>query len=113
MEKTFSDQGITLLEHKQTDKFVRFIVTDTEAGRTKTVRAVRNAGYDVDTLKKDVQTFKKWNSYENVRVFTFSSDKLFIDSPKAASKQAGVSGSVPMHISLQELAKMQATGKMV
>jgi hypothetical protein len=35
-------------------------------------------------------------------VYTFSKEKLFIDSPKAATKQAGVSGSVPMHLTLQE-----------
>jgi len=110
MEQTFANQGVTLLAHKQTDKFVRFVVADTEAGRTKTVRAVRNAGYDVDTLKKDVQVFTKWDKFENVRVFTFSAEKLFCDTHKAASKQAGISGSVPMHLSLQELAKMQASG---
>lgn len=110
MTEIFANEGITLHEVKETEKFTRFVMANDEASRTKVVRAARNAGVEVDSLKKDVQTFTKWNNHANVRVVTFSKDKLFVDSHKAATKQAGVSGSVPMHISLQELARMQAKG---
>jgi len=110
MTETFANEGITLFEHKVTDKFTRFVMANDEASRTKTMRAARNAGFEVDGLRKDVQTFTKWNGFANVRVVTFSADKLFVDSHKAATKQAGVSGTVPMHMSLQEAGIRQRAG---
>lgn len=111
MEKTVSQEGVTILDQKETDRYIRVVFAESESARRNAMKACRAAGINVDGLIKDVQTFKRWNEYSNVRVLTFSKEKLFIDTPKAASKQAGVSGSVPMHISLQELAKMQASGR--
>lgn len=102
MEKTVSQEGVTILDQKETDRYIRVVFAESEAARKNAMKACRAAGINVDGLVKDVQTFKRWNEFTDVRVLTFSKEKLFLDSPKAASKQAGVTGTVPMHMSLQE-----------
>lgn len=102
MEQTLSQWDLTILDKTETDRYVRVIFAESELARKNAVKVCRAAGIDVDGLKRDVQVFKRWNEFADVRVLTFSKEKLFLDSPKAASKQAGVSGSVPMHMTLQE-----------
>lgn len=102
MEQTLSQGNLTVLDQKETERYIQVVFPDTEATRKNALKACRATGIDVDGLRRDVQVFTKWNSHENVRVYTFSKEPLFLNSPKAASRQAGVHGTVPMHMTLKE-----------